>query len=152
MNHVKAIIVKFLMVTVMLLLVLGLFYGVDIGEILTISTIVTLVAYAIGDLFILPRFGNVVATIADFVLAYVVIRMLGAGIIDENIPLTTATLWSSVLIAVGEWFYHKYVIRVIRHDERKDDYLAADIQTEFAEESNTESLVEQKRKKEREKQ
>jgi Zn-dependent protease with chaperone function len=145
-NHVKAMIVKFLIVTVMLLLVLGMFYHIDLGEILTISIVMTLVAYVIGDLWILLRFGNVMATVADFVLAYFITWLLGVAIINENISLLVATLWSSIMIAVGESVFHPYVIGINKNDRKKDDFSSTDVQTEFAKESNIVSLVNREQK------
>jgi len=140
MKHVRALIIKFLMVTLMLFIVLGLFYGVDFGEILTISLILTVGAYLIGDLFILPRFGNVAATVADFGLAFLGIWIIGDAIIDENIPLTTAALFSSVLIGIGEWFFHKYVINIIKEPSTNNKFSTNQLQTEFGSENDAQSI------------
>jgi hypothetical protein len=140
MKHVKALIIKFLMITIMLFLVLGLFYGVDFGDIITISIVLTVGAYIIGDLFILPRFRNVIATLADFGLAFIGVWVLGDILIEENIPLTTAALLSAVLIGVGEWFFHKYVIQIIRESPKRNDFSTNRLQTEFASENDAQSL------------
>ncbi|MBE3570929.1 MAG: YndM family protein [Bacillales bacterium] len=118
MEHVKALIIKFVMVLAILAFVLGLFYRVDFGEYFTISLIVTVVAYMLGDLFILPRFGNTAATISDFVLAYILIWAVGSGIINENISLGWASFWSAWIIAIGEMFFHRYMNKSVFNDEK----------------------------------
>ncbi|WP_221567922.1 YndM family protein [Alkalihalobacillus sp. TS-13] len=139
MKHVKALLIKFVMVTAVLWVVLGLFYGVSFNDILGISTFLTLAAYIIGDLWILPRFGNAVATIADFGLAYLGVWLLGGGYIEENIPLGLASLYAAIGITIGEYFFHRYMENEILPDQgqpenepvRQNNYV-----TEFSEEPN----------------
>lgn len=135
MEHVKALIIKFIMITAILWFVLGLFYGVDFGEIITISIILTPLAYVIGDLLVLRYFNNTTATIADFGLSFITIWLIGVAIINEPISVTTASLLSSIAIAIGEWFYHYYVNNQVFEGESKDKRpLNETYSTEFAEE------------------
>ncbi|WHY72955.1 DUF2512 family protein [Fictibacillus enclensis] len=50
MDHVKALILKFVMVEVMVYIVLGAAMKVSIGDTFLISLILTIVAYILGDL------------------------------------------------------------------------------------------------------
>lgn len=135
MEHVKALIVKFVMITAILWFVLGLFYGVDFGEIITISIILTPLAYVIGDLLILRYFNNTAATLADFGLSFITIWIIGVAIINEPISVAAASLISSVAIAIGEWFYHYYVNNQVFEGDSKDHRtLNEAYSTEFAEE------------------
>lgn len=109
MEHVKALIIKFIMCTAILLIVLGGFYGVSFADILILSVILTALAYVVGDLYILPRFENWGASIADFGLSLIGIWFLGSYLFEPNIPLATAAVLSALLITVGEYFFHKYV-------------------------------------------
>lgn len=104
MEHLRSLVIKFVMITAMLAVVFGFLYGVSFGDILTISFILTITAYLVGDLLILPRFGNTAATIADFGLAYLGAWMIGAMIIEEPIRMGTASFLSAVLIAIGKSF------------------------------------------------
>ncbi|MFK2825410.1 YndM family protein [Bacillus sp. B190/17] len=113
MGHTKALFIKFVMCTAAVWFILGLFYGLDLGEILTISILLTAAAYIVGDLFILPRFGNVIATIADFGLAYFGIWIFGSMVINETISLGWASFWTAVVIAAAEVFFHIYLINHI---------------------------------------
>ncbi|MGG4040228.1 YndM family protein [Bacillus smithii] len=120
MEHVKALIIKFVMVTIILAFVLGLFYRVDFGEYFTISLIVTVVSYMLSDLFILPRFGNTAATISDFVLAYILIWAVGSGIINENISLGWASFWSALILAIAEIFFHRYINKSVFNEDQNN--------------------------------
>ncbi|WLD94648.1 YndM family protein [Alkalihalobacillus sp. AL-G] len=120
MKHLRALLIKFIMVTAVLYIVLGLVYGVTFGDILGISLFVTVAAYLIGDLFILPRYGNAVATLADFGLAYLGIWLVGGAFIEVDFPLGLASFYATIGIVVGEWFFHKYMLSQILPDEDPD--------------------------------
>jgi hypothetical protein len=150
MKHLKALTIKFIMVTAMLTIVLGLFYGVNFGDILMLSVIVTAAAYLIGDLFILPQFGNTTATIADFGLAFIAIWLFGANIIEEAIPIVTASLLSAAAISIGEWFFHKYMKNQILKEDTATATTNRNMQqeavgTEFAEETDAQDIKQKNR-------
>ena len=73
MKHIGAILIKFIMTAVILEIVLQLVTALNWVEILTISVAVTVIAYLIGDLLILAISNNIVATIADAALAFVIL-------------------------------------------------------------------------------
>lgn len=141
MEHLRSLVIKFVMITAMLAVVFGFLYGVSFGDILTISFILTITAYLVGDLLILPRFGNTAATIADFGLAYLGAWMIGAMIIEEPIRLGTASFLSAALIAIGEVFFHRYVVNNVINDKDTTQNRATNsqarpsYQTEMAEEN-----------------
>lgn len=142
MEHVKALIIKFIMITAILWFILRLFFGVDFGEIITISIILTPLAYVIGDLLVLRYFNNTTATIADFGLSFITIWLIGAAIINEPISVATAALISSIAIAIGEWFYHYYVNNQVFEGESKDKTtLNEAFSTEFAEEMDVQDTT-----------
>lgn len=70
----------------------------------------TALNYFLGDLYVLPKFGNTVAAVSDGVLA-----ALTAYVFDLIIPAfrTTATtlVTFAVLVAVGEYIFHRYLRR-----------------------------------------
>ncbi|HZG72228.1 MAG TPA: YndM family protein [Chondromyces sp.] len=111
MEHIKALAIKGLMTLAVLFLVLGVGYDVGFGDILTLTLTLGIVSYLLGDLFILPRTNNLFATLADFGLSFLLLWALGDMIIEQNIPLLQAALLSSVAVAVGEWFFHRYMDR-----------------------------------------
>ncbi|GAB7386804.1 YndM family protein [Bacillaceae bacterium] len=109
MNHLRALLLKFAMIIVVLSIVLGLVYRADFADIFWISLILTITAYVLGDLFVLPFAGNWVATLADLGLAFLGVWLLGAYLFALDIPLTGAAALSAVAVAAGEWFFHKYI-------------------------------------------
>ena len=129
MNHVKALIMKFLMIAVVLLIILTGFFDVEFGDALLISAILTVVAYALGDLMIFRNVGdrskrteangvqsdhtkrNAIATISDIVVAFLVIWLMGEVLLADTQNLITAAIISAVVIGAGEWFFHKYLDR-----------------------------------------
>jgi len=141
MEHLRSLVIKFVMTTAMLAVVFGFLYGVSFGDILTISFILTIVSYLIGDMLILPRFGNTAATITDFGIAYVGAWMIGAQIIDEPIRMGIASFLSAGLIAIGEAFFHQYVVNNVindkdsTHDRITNSQARPSYQSEMAEES-----------------
>lgn len=72
-------------------------------------------AYIIGDLLILPRTNNTVATIADFGLAFVVIWLM-----SENLTYGDNELIISLIAAFGvalfEYMFHRYLSNNIRSE------------------------------------
>ena len=76
MKHIVALLIKYTAITTVLLIVLSIFQGISIPRVLLISLFLTGVAYLIGDLFILPKYGNMIATMADFGLTFFGIWLL----------------------------------------------------------------------------
>lgn len=139
MEHAKALLIKFVMCTAAVWVILGLFYGVDFGEILTISILLTIASYIIGDLFILPRYGNMTAAVADFGLAYIGIWMIGIVVINENISLGWASFWTAAVIASAEVLFHFYLIRRVFKEDGNENQIRMQRETfaaEMAEETD----------------
>ncbi|MCT4572034.1 YndM family protein, partial [Bacillus thuringiensis] len=70
MKHIVALLIKYTAITAVLLIMLSIFQGISIPRVLLISLFLTGAAYLIGDLFILPKYGNMIATMADFGLSF----------------------------------------------------------------------------------
>jgi len=141
MKHLGPLLMKLLMCTAVVTIVLGLIYGVSFGDILFISIMLAGISYFLGDLFILPRFGNTIATIADFGLAFVTTWLLGIMVIERIIPLGTASFFVALILAIGEILFHRYMNSSIlythndRHQNKKYYRPTTNVyQTEFAEE------------------
>lgn len=75
-GHHPALLVKFMMVFIVSYLVMGLLFGISLGNIFTLSLYLGIVAYLLGDLVVLPMRGNLIATVADFGLALIGIWLL----------------------------------------------------------------------------
>lgn len=108
MKHIYALIIKYVMITVITGIILGGLTALTFGNILYISAAVTIVAYIIGDMLILSATNNTVATISDFVLALAVIYLFNFVWTPNPITFGDALI-TALVIGVGEWFFHKYV-------------------------------------------
>lgn len=109
MKHMRAILYKFLIIVVALEIVLGLLTNLSFAQILTISLTVTLLAYILGDVMILPvSSNNTMATLADFGLAWATIYLFNYIYRGVVISITDAFLAAAVL-GIGEWLFHKYM-------------------------------------------
>lgn len=108
MKHLKALLIKFVATFVLLYIILGLMYEMTFGEVFLLSAVLGVAAYLIGDMLILPRTNNAIATIADFGLAWLIIyRFADAMTLDDNV--FTASLLATVGVALFELFFHRYL-------------------------------------------
>ncbi|QTN00242.1 DUF2512 family protein [Sediminibacillus dalangtanensis] len=146
MEHVRALVIKFAVTGIVLYSILGIFYTATVGDIFIITLLVTGVAYLLGDLFILPRFGNLTASIADFGLAFAAVWILSAFFIGTDVSVVNAALFSALFIAAAEVIFHMYMQNRVLDDE--PDYEEANrqttarLQTEFADESEGQDIIE----------
>ena len=109
MKHVAALLIKYVMITLILEIVLMLLSGLSFGSVLWISFIVTIAAYLIGDLLIVPVTSNTVATLTDIGLIFVLVYMFNFLWKDVvEIPLLSA-IAVALMIGIGEWYFHKHI-------------------------------------------
>ncbi|WP_026584312.1 YndM family protein [Bacillus sp. J33] len=112
MQHVRAIAIKFIASLVLLYVILGLIYGMSFINVFIITAVLGIAAYVIGDLIILPRTGNTIATAADFGLAFLLIWFL-SSILTYGENLLTMSLIAALGVALFEYFYHGYLARTM---------------------------------------
>jgi len=121
-EHITALLAKFVIITLVLYLVLGLGYDVSLADVLMMSVLLTVIAYILGDLVILPQatnsthnsmVGNLVATVADFGLVLLSVWVIGRYLVSPYIPWFTAAFISAVVIALGEMLFHRYLRETI---------------------------------------
>lgn len=150
--YMKALLMKFVTITAVLWVVLSLIYDVSFTDVLITSVVLTAVGY-VGDVLLLPRIGNVWAAISDFVIAYAVIYFVGSYLYEQPIALGTASFISALIIMVGELWLHRYMHTNIfepkksNPDEKTGYYNRTNLQTEFAEEVDTDSISNQGQEK-----
>jgi hypothetical protein len=117
MKHIVALLIKYTAISAVLLMILGIFQGISIPRILFISLSITGVAYLIGDLLISPKYGNMVATIANFGLSFVGIWALTHLLTNINLTrnIGASAFLAALLISVAEIFFHIYMKKVVLH-------------------------------------
>lgn len=127
MKYIEALLIKFAMIFAVLFIILGLVYGVELFELFIISLIITAVGF-VGDLIIYPKTSNKTATGGDFIIVFLAVWLLGLWLIENpDFSLILAALFSALLVAAGEWFFHIYLTKrvweqketshTIEHDE-----------------------------------
>jgi hypothetical protein len=126
MNHAFHLIAKFILTGLILYLVLGFGYGVDYTSILLTSIALAVSGYVL-DVWLMPRMGNVFASLTDLILSFSVVWLFGTYLFDSDIgtqvykantmPLFQASLVVSVIFTAVEWFYHKWLLRQMHRDE-----------------------------------
>lgn len=118
MKHIVAIILKFILVAVVLEIYMLLATSLLFWQVLLLALVVTVVAYIIGDLLILPHSNNIVATICDLVLAFLVIFVFRYFSGYAGISVVDAII-CAVILGVVEWFFHRYMASKVL-EEHKD--------------------------------
>ena len=119
MKHVKALVVKAIMIWAILWVVLTGFYDVSFMDSTIVGVIIVVMIYVLGDLIILRKIGNVAATVADAGTAAVILWIYLSSM-DYTTDLWMKVLVPAVLIGVAEWFFHKWLLKQgIVPDERK---------------------------------
>jgi len=121
MGHLKTLSMKAAANIVPVLLVLTLVAQVNWFTALIISLILTALAYFIGDMYILPRTGNVVATFADAGLAIVFLWMVNSlGIAAIGIA---GVIYVAIAVALVEsLFYHPFLKRLVGIDSMGPEF------------------------------
>ncbi|MCY8859398.1 DUF2512 family protein [Bacillus atrophaeus] len=112
MVHVKALAIKGIMTIIVLYLVLGLGFNFTFGDTLLMTIVLGLVSYLLGDLYVLPKWNNMIATVADFGLAFLVVWLMGMPLSMGLSPgmLALAALFAAIVMAIGEYFFHFYMM------------------------------------------
>ncbi|MCP3027817.1 DUF2512 family protein [Halobacillus sp. A5] len=119
MENIKLMGMKFLFSLAILYIILGLGFGISFGSVFLITLVLGIVSYVLGDRIILPRTSNTIATISDYVLAFVLIYLMTDAITVED-DVFTATLISAFSLAIFEYFFHQSVGRTLDDNgERK---------------------------------
>ncbi len=118
MKHILAIVLKFIIISVILEIALILLTTLGFWDILMISAFVTAAAYIIGDILILRVSSNSVATFADIVLTFSALYLFNYWFGSGTISVSDALI-SSVIVGVGEWFFHMFMAKVVFTEPEK---------------------------------
>lgn len=119
MKHIVALCIKYVMTAVILEVVLMFMSTLSFSKILLISLAVTIIAYVIGDLLILSKSNNTTATICDAVISFITIYAFYYIPTFGSISITNSIV-SAVVVAIGEWFFHKYMARSVFPDRDRE--------------------------------
>ena len=128
MDHVKALGIKFIMIAVVLLIILTLLFDIPFMDTIWTSLVLTIFAYVLGDFILFrlapKRLRNIMATIGDLIIGFLVIWYMLIALTGANEKLAVGSIISAVVIAGGEWFFHKYLDRTVfvgKHTSKLDE-------------------------------
>ena len=83
---------------------------------LVTSVVLTLFAYVVGDLVILPRTNNTFASLADFLLSFSLLWVASVVFLQ---PFSLSGLFlTAFALSVVEYFYHDYLQRNGTHHSK----------------------------------
>lgn len=144
MKYIWSFIIKLIATFALLFFILNMGFGISFQTVVFISLIMSVTGYLLGDLFILSKTNNTLATLADFTLAFALIWIT----LDMFTDNPGAIFWGTVFAVSGltmfEYFYHKIVaISVLKKHqihEVKEPVInpAYSLQTEASEELDPE--------------
>ncbi|XLG19498.1 YndM family protein [Bacillus cereus] len=145
MKHIVALLIKYTAITAVLLIMLSIFQGISIPKVLLISLFLTGTAYLIGDLFILPKYGNGIATMADFGLSFFGIWLLTSLFtnLDATHNIGFTSFLAALIIGGIEVFFHIYMQKLVlrndnelrEHNHIHHDKYAMEISDEYMDSS-----------------
>jgi len=119
LESIDTIVIKVVAVTGVLAFILGLIYREEIKDILMISFLLCVISYYVGDLVILPLTNNLIATLFDFGIAFLVIWLTGLGFFHADTPVLLVSLVAALFIGVGEYLLH-ILMQSVLHEQRTE--------------------------------
>ncbi|MEL7656987.1 MAG: DUF2512 family protein [Bacillota bacterium] len=137
MKATIAIIIKFVVIWAAAWISFSVFGYVGFYTVLTIAIAATVLNYLIGDLAVLPRLGNVIATILDGLLSAVT----AYGILYYSAVTyytMTSVLIFAVIVAVAEIFFHMYLVKSNIIKPKNSDIMFRDKKINFNTETGSE--------------
>ena len=140
--NLKVLGIKLIATTIIVFSIFGIFYDVSFFNLFLVSILTTAITYIIGDLFILGRFGSVVASISDFFLAFITLATLSYFLIETMMPIVAASLFAAFFLSLVEPFLHAYMQEqdVSKGQREYRTPPVGDLQYEFSEETEAQSI------------
>ena len=140
MIHMKVAAIKFLVISVAVFSIFGIFYFATLTNLFWISLFVTGISYLVGELFILQKLGNLKATIIDFPITFLLVWSLGNTFISNGVPILILSLLIAFLVTCPEPLIHHYLESQLS-ESKKEISILTQLQTEFAEESDVQTMI-----------
>lgn len=109
MKNFTNLVLKIAFNLLLLVLLIPIFGRSTWTQTIITGLVLVLVSYVLADLWVLPKFGNFAAAIADFG-----IYVLGLWALAEALPqyvLSSSGYWIIALaLTAVEWFFHQYLL------------------------------------------
>lgn len=137
MRHLWAILIKFAAVGTVILSIYGIF-NIDVTILFIMSLLTTLIAYFVGDLIILRKYGNVAAILGDLVLTFGLLWLMSFLLIDTPVNQIASSLISAISITAVDVLFHLYVKNHIFKNTRESTFPTVTSRDQFATEFSKE--------------
>lgn len=108
MKHWRNLILKFLILGIVAVLVLPFYTTVTTWQTLGASLVIAIIAYAISNLVILPRYGGISALVSDAIIFTLILWAMPFIMPGVFMPFTAAVI-TGVVAAVAEWIFIRYL-------------------------------------------
>lgn len=108
MEHARSLVIKFTIYAAILSVALWVVAQLPVMTALVTALIVAVLTYVIGDLWLLPNYGNLVSSFVNAVIAAVAIWLVFLGLFPPA-PAVFVILVAAVLIGIADYFYHQYL-------------------------------------------
>ena len=109
MKNLVNLIIKTTLVLLVLIILIPIFGKSTWTQTLVTGLILVALAYVVGDMWILPKLGNIMATLADFGLAALVLWAMERAL--PRFVLSRTGIWTiALVIAIGEMIFHVYLL------------------------------------------
>lgn len=115
--------------TLLVLWLIGFIFNLTFGEILVTSILLTAISF-LGDVYLLPKIGRLLATVLDFVLAFAIIWIIGSTLYTSPISVESYALISAFILTILESVFHLFM----KQEFFRPRSIDKQFQTEFAEE------------------
>ncbi|WP_054708969.1 YndM family protein [Bacillus sp. JCM 19041] len=109
-------------------------------DVATFALLIAIVSYVAIDLIILPRFGNQIALVSDFVLTYFTVWVFGSVLFHNYMLIAWGSILSAGIITFCEVFVHRYMLKHVFNSSKSHTRARFAFDTEFAEEQEVNSV------------
>ena len=119
MKNLTNLIIKSIIVLGVLFVFIPIFGRGTWTQTIIIGLVLVALSYVAGDMWILPKYGNWVAVLADLSMAVLVIWLMARAL--PQFTLSVGAVWIIALIlSVGEWLFHRYLLKTHATDNNKN--------------------------------
>jgi hypothetical protein len=109
MKNLTNLVLKSILVLAILFILIPIFGRSTWTQTIITGLVLVALSYLAGDMWILPKFGNVVAVLVELGMGALVIWAMDRALPQFILP--TAGVWTiAVVLAAGEWFFHLYLL------------------------------------------
>lgn len=109
MKNLTNIVIKSILVLAVLFILIPVFGRSTWTQVIITGLVLVALSYLAGDMWILPKFGNMVAVLADLGLGALLVWAMAQALPQFILP--SAGVWTiAVVLAAGEWFFHLYLM------------------------------------------